>query len=253
MLLVPLKVRYRNCYWRFSWRCYGAVIGAIGGSLFKAIDIIFEKKDAELRTEATRSMSTLPTDDIEDSTSTKNLDSIPANCIREHSIEYTTNDSQSDSIGIYHNRIIKKVFSEHNDLQYWKETGTKEIVEITSIAAEKEMNLPTGTIVDNDILKEKICTYLDKIRYQTAEEEEADYQKLKTENPKLANILDIIANYINGIAETDDDDASIEYHKNIMKIIEESDLDQTTKEMLNSAINVAFSSANLWDKNYFNE
>lgn len=220
----------------------GTISGAVTSSIVKAITVI-TSKDVELVTRGTED-EYIPNDSLKNETK---LDEY----IQQNPLEYTDNEAQIDSIGIYHNRIITRLFKEHNTVKYWKEATTQDILGEVNIVAEKEIGLTAGRLSKNDSLNHQIILYIDSLKERTPEMEVVYYNSIKENNPTLYKIIEIICEYIDGITEVKNVNEAIRYYNEIMKIIDESGVDEDSKTNLRLALNVAFSSANLWNQAAF--
>lgn len=143
-----------------------------------------------------------------------------------------------DSIGYYHNSIIVESANKNNNIEYWKSLTTQELVSEISNSVEDELNLNKGSL-------QRYTTEISNI----LEDKQSDNYKevLRVSNSKLANIINIIESYVDGLADPEDTEECLKYSNVIKGMIDDSDLSDEDKKIIKIGISVAFSSSQLWN------
>lgn len=147
--------------------------------------------------------------------------------------------SRIDSVGYYHNTIITNMFKKNNSLDFWRGLSKEKLLEYVNEETEKELNLPVGTLQARSASTLKMLNEM--------ENKDVYYANLRMRNPKTAQTIDAISNYLYGISNIDNTDDCLEYSNEIVKIIDESDMSVDDKKILYVGVSVAFSSSMLWN------
>lgn len=150
-----------------------------------------------------------------------------------------------DSIGYYHNAIILTTLENNNSLNYWES--------VSDYACVLELNkgimnsVPASCYSDTILNQETInfCTFISDKSLECQ-----DYKALLTESsskyPELRNLLNTTNIFFEGMELVATDEEWHDYCKNILKVIENSDIPTSDKKALKMGITVGYASSKLW-------
>lgn len=146
--------------------------------------------------------------------------------------------SESDSLGILHNQILVSILDERPDI---------------ATLSENEIN----ALIANKISEEGACsvsTTVDDYEFYSALSNTIDadnmFDDLAAQYPSISKELQIVKIYADVIANIDEEDIP-EYTEGYRKIIDDSDIEETSKKLVKSTISVAGSSKLLWEEEEF--
>lgn len=232
----------------------GAVTGAISSSFSKVVDLLFKDDAQTVDPNPNNNKSPRKT------TIYYNNDSIFKNMTRAEvdetvlKLDRNTNiQMKEDSAGYYHNKVILSLLDKHNNVKYWQNITHKDLTIEVAKELEREFNLNEGQLYNDSELIGNIAT--NSFILGSAEEDilNSYYINLRKNNPKMADLIDVIETYVNGLGEIESTDECIEYSEAVMDIINKSNANEDEKLSLRICINVAFSSYRLWNPDVFNK
>lgn len=155
------------------------------------------------------------------------------------------NWTKSDSIGYYHNLAIIEIKSELNDTPVSYDVMLDKVAEKTSV------------LYDVNAIQIKNDINLNKGFFDHAGSSELSAKRMFTFNnliqawsalyPDKAEELEVLETFFDGLSNIEVEDNEGEYLDSVLKIINESSLDDNTKQNLRNSFIVGNASYQLWD------
>ena len=164
-------------------------------------------------------------------------------------------ETQMDSIGYYHNKIITELFCENNSIDYWSHLSTEDIIEKVDSAFSKEPiyeRITTETTSSDIFILESFYDQIsEKVNLYESPVELCN--DIKNSHPELSDLLMVISAYIEGLENVNAGDDWNDYTNTVLTLISNSDIDLSMKQNLRSAIIVALASSHLWNPETLNQ
>ena len=161
-------------------------------------------------------------------------------------------NSKEDSVGYYHNAVIAQVIHNHGDENVYFGSGEMSIPMIQEIctATEQVMNLEPGTLCkDSAMIAADLLDLEENAESDTLRTFDELCAYYKQKEPAVADLLCVIAKYVDDIDDINDYPAFKTYSENVVNLIDSAQIDDDTKSLLKEAISVAYASAKLWNEN----
>lgn len=157
-------------------------------------------------------------------------------------------DTALDSIGYYHNKVLLELFTENDNIRYWKNLSTEELSDIIDEALV-DVNLFDDIIIgkSSDQLSDMLafCDNLSDIIDDYSNS--TDFcDALSLQYPDIADALSVISIYMEGLQVNLGTDNVALYTENVLSLVAESYVNTEMKYILRSGIVVAMASAKLW-------
>lgn len=144
---------------------------------------------------------------------------------------------QMDSAGYYHNAVILDLFNELPSISVIEDMSDEELLQAVNESVERIFNLEEGILQNDSVHNAIILSNMNLGTYDEDEDEE---------------IISVIETYLESMYEAEGLECDwTEYSKGVMSIIDDSELDEDTKERLRAAFTVTFASAKLWNIEMF--
>ncbi len=158
--------------------------------------------------------------------------------------EDKSNLTLADSLGYFHNKIIQDAYIENNDINYWANLDDKGLV--LKINEEVQKYVPVKINGDNDI--ESTATFCSFVGTTLSQANTAqEFLDLTKKNyPNLSNSIDVLSLYLNGMESVSTQEEWDKYCKDLVRIISNSNLDDSQKESLKAGVVVGYASSKLW-------
>ncbi len=147
-----------------------------------------------------------------------------------------------EDIGIIHNQILLEMYEE--DSLFLSNLSDEELF----VNIKERLLLHYPDILD-ELNQESTLGLYDVITGMEGDDEEAMFRKMIDLMPRRANDVEVIRYYIETIARSYDlsDEEISEITDGFQRIVNESDLSQDSKDLINSSVSVAENSKALWD------
>ena len=154
---------------------------------------------------------------------------------------------RTDSAGYYHNKIICSMLENELANADIEDLTDEYLMKSVSAAIEREFNLTDGQLQNDANYKAQLYDALSHSHdIDDVNVYDDIYKAYQEKNPELAEILSVVAKYIDGISPDSDDDQIREYSEKVYDVINKSTLDEETKTVLKVGVSVGFASSRLW-------
>lgn len=165
--------------------------------------------------------------------------------VKEQNVVFPKNESTSttlDSVGYYHNQIIRQIGEDKI-----METDIENIENLVIETAQKLYGKDVVSFSDKQLKEDPDYRFLIKNMEQIVKTDNADaFYKIMEGAPGFnKGELDILKSYIQGLNVVDNTNGA--YSNEVLKYIDKTDLNTSTKESLKSGILVGNASNRLWD------
>lgn len=160
--------------------------------------------------------------------------------------ETNTKVTKEDSIGYFHNKVLLDLNTSLEARAYTVDN----IIDVVSVATADIYNEPKETIItelnSNKSFYEGILSnnIISQPQYTTLHDVFAAW---KSQYPEQADKLSVLEVFFNGIVNLDIDENDGQYLEQVLKIVDESSLDEETKRDLRNGFIVGNASYQLWN------
>lgn len=156
----------------------------------------------------------------------------------------------TDSIGYYHNKTLYSIFSDSLKYDAFSNMSQSEQT-LTIIDNLKEYScfrdMDRGNVSDEEIADKAVEISNLVVQYANESETESEFfDKLKSSGLLNDNTLDILKTVIDGLMQLDVESEDGEYYENVLKIIDEADIDDDMKLQLRGGVIIGQASNRLW-------
>lgn len=160
------------------------------------------------------------------------------------------NLTRNDSIGFYHNKVLRNMFSNETDLRAFvsMDKNTQAHVIVERMSCEPYLKKYYGKEL-NDEKKIKIgIETSDKIQaiLEESETEDEFFAKLVEIGLTDPGVVSVMKEFIQGFSNIDPTTDDGEYYQKMLSIIDESKLDADTKQRLKDGVVIGQASNHLW-------
>lgn len=224
----------------------GALVGAVSGSLAKAVEISILKSVAAVKSDPTV-VSKVTRKAVQ-----MNMVNNPTIALDNVIITTGGKATIADSIGYYHNKIIMDMYND-NSLSL-QQVSKVELVKSVDKAVELEFNLSAGSLTNDSIGIAQTVKCLESIDVaDSVNTFDEICESYKAKNTEAADLLAVITKYVNDIDELENEEAFRKYTTDVVKLIEDSKVDEETKSRIKTGVIVAFASAHMWNSESLSE
>ena len=158
---------------------------------------------------------------------------------------------KGDSIGYYHNKVMCQLFSDSIQVAEFnkKSDSEKATVIMTAMAAEPYLREHYGSDLTNT---EKSAVGIDvaNTMMQIAEEvetEEEFFDRLEASGLCDANLMGVLREILEGLNSIDVETDDGSYYEAVLEIINNSELDEVTKQCMEDGVVIGQASNRLWN------
>lgn len=157
-------------------------------------------------------------------------------------------DSDLDSIGYYHNKVIMTLFEKNNDALYWANLPADKIELEVKGALEKEAIFERLSLDTIGINRHEMIDFYDNLSnaLNSTDDSVELCDKIHSLNPDMADLLSILSVYIDGLENVQAGEEWTNYTNEMLNIVNNSKVDELMKRNIRSSLIVAFASSKLW-------
>lgn len=158
---------------------------------------------------------------------------------------------KGDSIGYYHNKVMCKLFSDSIQVAEFnkKSDSEKATVIMTAMAAEPYLREHYGSDLTNTA-KSAVGINVANTMMQIAEEvetEEEFFDRLEASGLCDANLMGVLREILEGLNSIDVETDDGSYYEAVLEIINNSELDEVTKQCMEDGVVIGQASNRLWN------
>ena len=157
---------------------------------------------------------------------------------------------KGDSIGYYHNKVMCQLFSDSIQVAEFnkKSDSEKATVIMTAMAAEPYLREHYGSDLTNTA-KSAVGINVANTMMQIAEEvetEEEFFERLEASGLCDANLMGVLREILEGLNSIDVETDDGSYYEAVLEIINNSELDEVTKQCMEDGVVIGQASNRLW-------
>lgn len=153
--------------------------------------------------------------------------------------------TQADSAGYYHNATIVDVFETIPSLDVLADMSAEDRLTVINASVERIFNLEEGSLQNDTVRNTEILC---------REEKSESVLENCEENYEFSQVMSVIETYLESMYSAEGMDGDwVEYSKGVMAIIDDSDLDDDSKEQMRTVFTIVFGSSQLWNKENLEE
>ncbi len=160
-----------------------------------------------------------------------------------------SNINNSDSIGYYHNKILKEIFTD--SLTFTSFAALNDTAKYEYLIQKISQNVYNERYLTENILDTRSFIKLSQLINTSIEDSNSFdefYSKLLATKAIDKSLLAVLYEYMKGLSETDNEEDVETYVNDMLSIVNQSKLDGTIKDSIDNGFKVGVASDQLWNK-----